>query len=77
MAGCTGVRTSSPARSSPWRRRRGPVGIGLRNSPAPVLAAFAAWKLGAVPVPVRWDLPDWELPSCVRSRPRIYLAEKT
>src|SRR5207302_9013914 len=24
-------------------------------------AALAAWKLGAVPVPMRWDLPDWEL----------------
>ncbi|GAB2831608.1 AMP-binding protein [Actinocorallia aurea] len=37
------------------------LGIGLRNSPEFVLAAFAAWKLGAVPVPVRWDLPEWEL----------------
>jgi bile acid-coenzyme A ligase len=25
------------------------------------LAVFAGWKLGAVPVPMRWDLPDWEL----------------
>jgi bile acid-coenzyme A ligase len=37
------------------------LGIGLRNSPQLVLAVFAAWKLGAVPVPMRWDLPDWEL----------------
>ena len=37
------------------------LGIGLRNSPQFALAAFAAWKLGAVPVPMRWDLPDWEL----------------
>ncbi|MBL7500204.1 AMP-binding protein [Frankia sp. CNm7] len=37
------------------------VGLGLRNSPQFVFAAFAAWKLGAVPVPVRWDVPDWEL----------------
>jgi bile acid-coenzyme A ligase len=37
------------------------LGLGLRNSLELVLAAFAAWKLGAVPVPVRWDLPDWEL----------------
>jgi bile acid-coenzyme A ligase len=37
------------------------LGIGLRNSPEFVVAAFAAWKLGAVPVPMRWDLPDWEL----------------
>src|SRR5689334_21910447 len=25
------------------------------------VAAFAAWRLGATPVPVRWDLPEWEL----------------
>ena len=37
------------------------LGLGLRNSPQFVMSAFAAWKLGAVPVPVRWDLPDWEL----------------
>lgn len=53
------------------------VGIGLRNSPESVLAVFAAWKVGAVPVPVRWDLPDWEL-ARVREvlAPRIYLAEE-
>ena len=37
------------------------LGIGLENSPELVLSALAAWKLGAVPVPMRWDLPDWEL----------------
>jgi acyl-CoA synthetase (AMP-forming)/AMP-acid ligase II len=37
------------------------IGIGLRNGPRFVLAVFAAWKLGAVPVPVRWDVPEWEL----------------
>jgi bile acid-coenzyme A ligase len=37
------------------------LAVGLRNSPQLVLAAFAAWKLGAVPVPVRWDVPAWEL----------------
>jgi bile acid-coenzyme A ligase len=37
------------------------VAIALRNSPELVITTFAAWKLGAVPVPVRWDLPDWEL----------------
>nr|MDT0664087.1 class I adenylate-forming enzyme family protein [Micromonospora sp. DSM 115978] len=37
------------------------LGLGLRNSPQFVFSVFAAWKLGAVPVPVRWDLPDWEL----------------
>ncbi|MCK9923307.1 AMP-binding protein [Frankia sp. AgPm24] len=37
------------------------VALGLRNSPQLVLAALATWKLGATPVPVRWDVPDWEL----------------
>ncbi|UGQ10996.1 AMP-binding protein [Yinghuangia sp. ASG 101] len=37
------------------------LGLALRNSPQFVLGVFAAWKLGAVPVPIRWDLPDWEL----------------
>lgn len=37
------------------------LGLGVRNSPQLVVSALAAWKLGAVPVPVRWDLPDWEL----------------
>jgi bile acid-coenzyme A ligase len=50
------------------------LGLGLRNSPQFVLSVLAAWKLGAVPVPVRWDVPDWEL---ARLReviePRIYL----
>jgi bile acid-coenzyme A ligase len=51
------------------------VGLGLRNSPELVISVFAAWKLGAVPVPVRWDVPDWEL---ARLReviePRVYLS---
>jgi bile acid-coenzyme A ligase len=37
------------------------VGIQLPNTPELVFATLASWKLGAVPVPVRWDLPDWEL----------------
>jgi bile acid-coenzyme A ligase len=37
------------------------LAIGLRNSPAFAVSAFAAWRLGATPVPVRWDLPEWEL----------------
>ena len=36
------------------------LGMGLRNTPQLVLSSLAAWKLGAVPVPMRWDLPDWE-----------------
>ncbi|MCL2585583.1 MAG: AMP-binding protein [Streptosporangiales bacterium] len=50
------------------------IGLGLRNSPEFVISVFAAWKLGAVPVPVRWDLPDWEL-SRLREvlGPHVYL----
>ena len=38
----------------------GRVAVALRNSPEFVMTVLAAWKLGAVPVPVRWDLPEWE-----------------
>ncbi|MQY29224.1 class I adenylate-forming enzyme family protein [Nocardia aurantia] len=50
------------------------LGLALRNSPQFVLSVFAAWKLGAVPVPMRWDLPDWELDR-VREvvRPAVHL----
>ena len=37
------------------------VGLGIRNSPELVFGVLATWKLGAVPIPVRWDVPDWEL----------------
>ena len=37
------------------------VGIKIRNSPDHVLVALATYHLGAVPVPIRWDLPQWEL----------------
>jgi bile acid-coenzyme A ligase len=50
------------------------LGLALRNSPQFMLGVLAAWKLGAVPVPVRWDVPGWEL---ARLReviePRVYL----
>ena len=36
------------------------LGMAMPNSLHLVLATVAAWKLGAIPVPVRWDLPDWE-----------------
>lgn len=36
------------------------LALPLRNSPELVQSIVAAWKLGAVPVPVRWDLPEWE-----------------
>ncbi len=37
-----------------------PVAICLRNSVEHLLAGFAGWKVGAVVVPMRWDLPAWE-----------------
>jgi bile acid-coenzyme A ligase len=37
------------------------VALKLKNSPEFLYAAFGAWKAGGTPVPVRWDLPDWEL----------------
>ncbi len=37
-----------------------PVAICLRNSIEHLVAGFAGWKVGAVVVPIRWDLPDWE-----------------
>jgi len=36
------------------------VALALPNSAEMFAAIFGVWKLGAVPVPVRWDLPDWE-----------------
>lgn len=36
------------------------VGIAIPNSVEFILAALGCWKIGAVPVPMRWDLPDWE-----------------
>jgi bile acid-coenzyme A ligase len=36
------------------------VALELSNSAELVLLVFASWKIGAVPVPVRWDLPAWE-----------------
>ncbi len=51
------------------------VGLGLRNSPELVLGVFATWKVGAVPVPVRWDVPDWELARLHEViEPRVYLS---
>lgn len=36
------------------------IAIELLNSTELMQLVFAAWKIGAVPVPVRWDLPAWE-----------------
>ena len=37
------------------------LAVCLRNSPEHLVSCFAGWKVGATVVPVRWDLPDWEL----------------
>jgi bile acid-coenzyme A ligase len=34
--------------------------VALRNSPEHLYSTFAAWKLGASVLPLRWDLPLWE-----------------
>jgi bile acid-coenzyme A ligase len=34
--------------------------VALRNSPEHLFSTFAAWKLGASVLPLRWDLPIWE-----------------
>jgi bile acid-coenzyme A ligase len=50
------------------------LALCIRNSPQLVLSVLAAWRLGAVPVPVRWDLPDWELARVVEViAPRVHL----
>ncbi|ORV08075.1 class I adenylate-forming enzyme family protein [Mycobacterium celatum] len=36
------------------------VALAIPNSQELILAALGCWKVGAVPVPMRWDLPDWE-----------------
>lgn len=36
------------------------VALAIPNSQELILAALGCWKIGAVPVPMRWDLPDWE-----------------
>jgi bile acid-coenzyme A ligase len=37
------------------------LAVCLKNSPEHLVACFAGWKVGATVVPMRWDLPDWEL----------------
>ncbi len=36
------------------------LSICLKNSPEHLIACFAGWKVGAVVIPMRWDLPEWE-----------------
>ena len=51
------------------------VALGIRNSPEFVFAVLATWKLGAVPIPVRWDVPDWELDRLKEViEPKVYVS---
>jgi len=36
------------------------VAIELHNSPEAVEVVLGCWKIGATPIIMRWDLPDWE-----------------
>lgn len=36
------------------------VAIAIQNSVHLVLATLGCWKIGAVPIPMHWDLPEWE-----------------
>ena len=36
------------------------MAVALPNSPEHLVATFAGWKVGAVVVPMRWNLPEWE-----------------
>jgi bile acid-coenzyme A ligase len=48
------------------------VTIALPNGPAFVASAFAAWKLGAVPQPISWRLPEKERAAIVdQARPAL------
>ena len=52
------------------------LALRIRNSPELILSAFAAWKVGAVPVPVRWDIPDWELERVLAViEPKLHLSQ--
>ena len=36
------------------------VALAIPNSQHLMLATLGCWKIGAVPVPMHWDLPKWE-----------------
>ncbi|MCV7411975.1 feruloyl-CoA synthetase [Mycobacterium florentinum] len=36
------------------------VALAIPNSVHLVLATMGCWKIGAVPIPMHWDLPEWE-----------------
>lgn len=56
------------ARANQWGRALANNGVGtgslvalaIPNSRDLVLATLGCWKVGAVPIPMHWDLPEWE-----------------
>ena len=50
------------------------LAVSLPNSPEHLVATFAGWKVGAVVVPMRWNLPEWERDRCVRSSGPVWLS---
>jgi len=56
------------ARANQWGRALTANGAGtgslvalpIPNSAHLVLATLGSWKIGAVPIPMHWDLPEWE-----------------
>ncbi len=60
--------TQIDARANQWGRALAAAGadigslvaLPIPNSEHLVLAVLGCWKIGAVPVPMRWDLPEWE-----------------
>jgi acyl-CoA synthetase (AMP-forming)/AMP-acid ligase II len=53
------------------------VALGIPNSAHRVLATLGCWKIGAVPVPMRWDLPEcFSSLSCLLGGDRLAVLEK-
>jgi len=52
------------------------IALQLRNSPEHFFTSFGAWKTGATVIPVRWDLPDWEVQRLMEvMKPRYMFTE--
>ena len=52
------------------------VVIGLRNCPEHYFVAYGAWKLGALVLPLRWQLPDRERDALLElAQPKVVVAE--
>jgi bile acid-coenzyme A ligase len=54
----------------------GTVAVGLGNNPLHMFTTFGAWKLGASVLPLRYDLPMWEVTRLVRvAQPTAVVAD--